>query len=286
MRRGSPGRVVLTNLVLASFMTAVWLPLLLALLDFSSFGTDRGTSAAVLMIVFGGLILAFGVSPAATLASIVTIWAYPLLGATRRQDGAVEAWVSLDRVDPAWSPAAPQVRVRSSVVMGVVVGLALVAVLLSLRLLLHAVVAEEVRNTDAWVLQFLLWSVLIATLLQVMASVPAALMARTLRALHGLLAAAVTGVFGVVGIVGGIGVGSCIPVFSVRPSQRCSFAVEPEFLWQVLHQVLRAGGLAALLIGLLIAAVARRDPPGRSAPTTQSRVVALDPDLETMQGQR
>lgn len=258
LQRSSPRAVTMLGLTLAALLTAVWLPILLELRNFAALAETVGSTAGPFMLILGVGTLAFGIPPAIMLGMFVAVWVYPLVGAALKRAGTPQPWISLDPVDSSWLDTQSRPALTKAARVGLTGGLIVFGLLLLHRAGTHMLVPEEVRTTDNWLLQFFMSAVVIATVGQGAAAVRATTRASTLRVMHGLLAAAVTGLLAAAGILLSMGIGSCVEIFSVKPSQGCSFAVAPDFVWLTMHTVMRAGAVAALLSGLAAATVTRK----------------------------
>jgi Zn-dependent protease with chaperone function len=140
-------------------------------------------------------------------------------------------------------------------------GAVYLALVLVLRLGIHASVSSERGATEQFRLGFYTWQVALA--FGVMCAVAAAVAAwiRPFGAVHGFLAAFVTGAIGACTIVGGIQLATCVDAFSITSAGSCGWVVDSTFTWQVFRQVAVQGliyALPAAILGSVVAGGIRR----------------------------
>jgi Zn-dependent protease with chaperone function len=188
--------------------------------------------------------------------ALILLWAVPFaaaLAARRRRDGAAD-WAFLD---PGGELRTPPLVVRAwrSLAIGAAAGLAFCALALTLRLILHTSVSAETRATDAFVLSFFFWLLVLAFVAQAAAGTSAGWFSGGPTPLIDALAAGfVAGALASLGILGGPMAGGCLDPLSINPGP-CAWTVPASFSWDVFRQVVAQGFLGALAGGGLAAGI-------------------------------
>ena len=187
------------------------------------------------------------------LPGLLLLWAVPLaaaLVASRRHEGSVD-WAFLD-AGGELRPPPLALRILRPLAIGLAAGLAFWAFHLILRFLLHNGVAAETRATDAFLLSFFFWLLVLAIVAQAVAGAGAALLSRNPAPLVDALAAGfVAGAVATIGIVGGPLAGGCVDPVSLNPGP-CAWTVEASFSWNVFRQVVAQGAVGSLAGGGLV----------------------------------
>ncbi len=198
------------------------------------------------------------------LPALVLVWALPLTAAfwrRRSEEDAADSnadWAFLERGGELRQPPLA-LRVVRPLAIGLLAGLGFWAVLLLLRISLHNGVSAETRATDAFLLSFYFWMLVLALATQVVAGALAAFLSRNpTRLVDSLAAGFVAGAVATVGIVGSPSIGSCLDPVALNPAP-CGWLVSGAFSWDVFRQVvaqgavgsLAGGGLALGLLALL-----------------------------------
>ncbi|HEX5799157.1 MAG TPA: hypothetical protein VFY02_03565, partial [Gaiellaceae bacterium] len=182
--------------------------------------------------------------------ALVLLWAVPLAAAfvaRRRRDGAAD-WAFLDPGGELRSPALA-LRPLRALAIGAAGGLAFCALSLVVRFALHTGVSPETRATDAFLLSFFFWMLVLALLAQAVAGGTAAFLAGTPTPLIDALAAGfVAGGIATFAIVAGPFAGGCVDPLSLNPGP-CAWTVEGSFTWDVFRQVVAQGAVGALAAG-------------------------------------
>jgi hypothetical protein len=159
-------------------------------------------------------------------------------------------WAFLDPGGELRTPPLPRLRPLLPLVIGGVVGMAMLALAAAIRLWMHADVSAETRATDAALLSFYVAMVALALLVQFVAGALGAVRGGLIGALG---AAFVAGCFGWLAIVGGPFAGGCVDALSLNPGP-CAWTVEAGFSWNVFKQVIAQGAILGLAGGLLVIA--------------------------------
>ncbi|MCP9484643.1 MAG: M48 family metalloprotease [Gaiellaceae bacterium MAG52_C11] len=185
------------------------------------------------------------IPPALALLCAVPLAAV-LVGGGRR-DGVTD-WAFLDPGGQL-RPSRLGLDVVRPLAIGLGAGLAFWALLLVLRFSLHNGVSAETRATDAFLLSFYFWTLVLALAAQLAAGALAAFLSRNPNRLVDALAAGfVAGSLATLGIVGGPSVASCIDPIALNPAP-CAWTVSASFSWDVFRQVVAQGALGSLAGG-------------------------------------
>ncbi|MGI9111410.1 MAG: M48 family metalloprotease [Gaiellaceae bacterium] len=184
--------------------------------------------------------------------ALVLLFVVPLaaaLVARSRRHGPTE-WAFLDPGgDLRQSPLS--LRIVRPLALGLTAGLAFWALLLILRFSLHNGVSAETRATDAFLLSFYFWTLVLALAAQLAAGALAAFLSRNPdRLVDALAAGFVAGTVATFGIVGGPTVASCIDPVALNPAP-CGWLVSGSFTWDVFRQVVAQGVVGSLAGGAL-----------------------------------
>ena len=183
------------------------------------------------------------------LPALVLVWALPLAAALWRRRSEDDAdWAFLE---PGGELSQPPLalRVLRPLAIGLAAGLAYWALLLLLRFSLHNGVAAETRATDAFLLSFYFWTLVLALFTQLSAGAVAAFLSRNpARLVDALAAGFVAGAIATLGIVGGPSVGSCVDAVALNPAP-CGWLVNAAFSWDVFRQVVAQGAVGSLAGG-------------------------------------
>jgi len=140
-------------------------------------------------------------------------------------------------------------RIARPLGIGLLSGLAFWALLLILRFSLHNGVSAETRATDAFLLSFYFWTLVLALAAQLMAGAFAAFRSRNPdRLVDALAAGFVAGSLATLGIVGGPSLASCIDPVALNPAP-CAWTVSASFSWDVFRQVVAQGAIGSLAGG-------------------------------------
>ncbi len=181
--------------------------------------------------------------------ALVLLWALPLAAAfwRGRREGSAD-WAFLERGGELLVP--PLVlRVVRPLAIGLVAGLVFWALLLILRFSLHNGVTAETRATDAFLLSFLFWTLVLALATQLAAGSVAAFLSRNpARLVDALAAGFVAGAIATLGITGGSSVASCIDPVALNPAP-CGWLVSASFTWDIFRQVVAQGAVGSLAGG-------------------------------------
>lgn len=189
------------------------------------------------------------------LPALVLLWALPLAAAFwRRRREQPADWAFLESGGELHQPPLA-LRVLRPFAIGLAAGLAFWALVLVLRFTLHAGVAAETRATDAFLLSFFFWLLVLAVVAQAAAGALAAFVSRNpTRLVDALAAGFVAGAVATLGIVGGSAVGGCIDPVSLN-SGPCAWTAEASFSWNVFRQVVAQGAVGSLAGGGLAVAL-------------------------------
>lgn len=182
--------------------------------------------------------------------ALVLLWALPLLAwlVARRPSRAPADWAFLDEGGELRVPALA-LRPLRALAIGAAGGLTFCALSLVVRFALHTGVSAETRATDAFLLSFFFWMLVLALLAQAAAGGTAAFLAGSPTPLiEGLAAGFVTGGIATFAIVAGPFAGGCIDPLSLNPGP-CAWTVEGSFTWDVFRQVVAQGAVGALAAG-------------------------------------
>ena len=199
-------------------------------------------------------------------ASLVALWLFPLAAWRWRRDHVADA---------PWAFLEPGGRLRIPLIgrvsldwlwIGLIVGGAVVAGLLVLRLGLRAGVDGETRAEFEFLVAFFHWQLVLALLAQAGAGAVAAARSRStgIPLVFALAAAFVTACIATSGIVVGPSLAGCIEPIAMNPGP-CAWDVDAGFSWLILRQVVAQGAVAAVAGGLvalgLMALLSRRHAP-------------------------
>jgi Zn-dependent protease with chaperone function len=191
-----------------------------------------------------------------TYLALIGLWAFPLAARFgRKQSGDVptSSWAFLDN-SPQQLAMAGQAPLRPGTALkaGLLGGLILVALVIILRLAIHASVEQTVRNDYNFKLAFGLGVNLLAVLMQIVVAVIVTIRVTRLGGVHGLFAAFIAGCIIAVCNELLIITAPCAEAIAIASTSPCPNIPLPEVVWLSLSLFVNGGALFSLPIALLV----------------------------------